>query len=175
MKNHEGLVYLAGAIANVSGYEATQWREDASYVLRLVGIDTRNPMRAKQFLSEQSMISSTFHDYEHRGTFFTSRGIMTRDFNDVKQADALLVNLLGAKKPSLGTIMEMAWAFALQKPCVVVIEDTGNPHDLHPMIHEAMSFRVNTLEEGIRSVATILGRRLDVVSLSRVPLEGGIA
>jgi nucleoside 2-deoxyribosyltransferase len=82
---------------------------------------------------------------------------MTRDFNDVKQSDVLLVNLLGAKVPSLGTIMEMAWAFALQKPCVVAIEATGNPHDNHPMIHEAMSFRVESLEDAVDAVAIILG------------------
>ncbi len=165
MNKSSGLVYLAGAIANVSGFEATQWRENVAFALGQVGIQTRNPMRAKRFLSEQTKISSTYHDYEHKGTFFTSRGIMTRDFNDVKQSDALLVNLLGAVKPSLGTIMELAWAFALQKPAVVVIEDEGNPHDNHPMVHEAISFRVNTLDEGVRCVAVILGRQIDVVSL----------
>ena len=162
MKNY-GIVYLAGAMANISGYEATQWRSAVTHSLGLVGIECRNPMRAKQFLSAQSKISSNFNDYKDRGTFFTSRGIMTRDFNDVKQADVLLVNLLGAVKPSLGTVMELAWAFALQKPAVVIIEDEGNPHDYHPMIHEAMSFRVNLLEEGVRSVATILGRTLIVL------------
>jgi nucleoside 2-deoxyribosyltransferase len=165
MKTANGLVYLAGAIANVSGYEATQWREDVALSLASVGIATRNPMRAKQFLSGQALISSTFHTYEDKGVFFTSRGIMTRDFNDVKQSDVLLVNLLGAKKPSLGTIMELAWAFALQKPAVVVIEDEGNPHDLHPMLHESMSFRVNTLDEGVRAVAVILGKSIEVISL----------
>jgi len=114
-------------------------------------------MRSKIALSQQEVISQNFADYAKYGTFYTSRGIMARDFNDVKQADALLVNLLGAKKPSLGTIMELAWAFALQKPCVVVIEKNGNPHDNHPMIHEAISFRVDTLDEGVSSVAVLLG------------------
>jgi len=46
----------------------------------------------------------------------------------------------------------------LKKPAVVMIEPTGNPHDGHPMIHEAISFRVATLDEGIDSVAVILNR-----------------
>jgi len=103
-------------------------------------------------------ISTDFHDYENKGPFFTSRGIMTRDFNDVKRCDALLVNMLGLEKPSLGTIMELAWAYALQIPAVVAIEATGNVHDNHPMLHEAMPFRVETLDEAIHSVAIILGR-----------------
>lgn len=158
MSTNGGLVYLAGGIAGLTGPDATDWRMDAADVLREYDIAVRDPMRAKTKLSEQSTISHNFNDYKTFGTFFTSRGIMTRDFNDVKQSDALLVNLLGATKPSLGTIMELAWAFALQKPAVVVIEDEGNPHDNHPMIHEAMAFRVNNLEEGIYSVAVILGR-----------------
>lgn len=152
-----GTVYLAGGIAGLSGSEATDWRIYATEELALCDIVTRNPMRAKTVLSEQSLISSNFNDYADNGIFFTSRAIMTRDFNDVKQCDALLVNLLGALKPSLGTIMELAWAFALQKPAVVVIEKEGNPHDNHPMIHEAIGFRVSTLEAGINAVSVILG------------------
>jgi len=83
---------------------------------------------------------------------------MTRDFNDVKRSDALIVNLLGLSKPSLGTVMELGWAYALQKPAVVAIEERGNPHDNHPMISEAMRFRVTTIEEAIDSVAIILNR-----------------
>lgn len=152
------LVYLAGAIAGLSGLDATEWRLDADFRLGERGIETLNPMRAKDSLAGPQRISTNFHDYTDRGAFYTSRGIMTRDFNDVKRSDALLVNLLGLEKPSLGTIMELAWAYALQKPAVVVIEAEGNPHDGHPMIHEAIPFRVETLEEGIDAVAVILGR-----------------
>lgn len=153
------LVYLAGGIAGLSGKGATDWRKHATDQLQGYGIVTRDPMRAKQALSAQAQISHNFNDYADNGVFFKSRAIMTRDFNDVKQCDALLVNLLGAVKPSLGTIMELAWAYALQKPAVVVIEASGNPHDLHPMLFEAMPFRVTSLDEGILSVAIILGAK----------------
>jgi hypothetical protein len=54
--------------------------------------------------------------------------------------------------------MELGWAYILNKPVVVAIEASGNPHDNHPMIHEAMPFRVTTLDEAIDAVAVILGR-----------------
>lgn len=152
------VVYLAGGIAGLRGWDATDWRIQAARDLRERGLDPLDPMRSKKVLAGQAHISTDFHDYEKHGAFFTSRGIMTRDFNDVKRADALLVNLLGLEKPSLGTIMELAWAYALQKPAVVAIEAAGNPHDGHPMIHEAMPFRVTSLHEAIDSVAVILGR-----------------
>ncbi len=150
------LVYLAGPIAGCTGEEATDWRMTAGYALQRRGIETLSPMREKNFRGQK--IEHDFHVYEQRGAFFTSRGIMTRDRNDVIRCDALLVNLLGATKPSLGTVMELAWADILRKPVVVAIEREGNVHDNHPMIHEAIGFRVETLEEAIDAVAVILGR-----------------
>lgn len=151
-------VYLAGAIAGLQYGDATDWRHQAKYELAQFDIEALDPMRAKAALASRGQISNSYHDYEKCGTFFTSKGIMTRDFNDVRTCDALLVNLLGTTKVSAGTVMELGWAYALQKPAVVVIEETGNPHDNHPMIHEAIRFRVATLEEGIEAVAVILNR-----------------
>jgi nucleoside 2-deoxyribosyltransferase len=154
------LVYLAGAIAGMQYGTATDWRWAARSELRVRDIETLNPMRAKSALGGQNdgRISHNFNDYARNGAFFTSKGIMTRDFNDVKRCDALLVNLLGLEKPSLGTVMELGWAYALQKPAIVAIEASGNPHDNHPMIHEAMPFRVTTLDEAIDAVAILLNR-----------------
>jgi nucleoside 2-deoxyribosyltransferase len=151
------IVYLAGAIAGLSGADAIDWRNQAVEDLKLRGVEALSPMRAKDVLRNRT-ISGNFNDYKDLGAFFTSRGIMTRDFNDVRLCDAMLVNLLDLEKPSLGTIMELAWAYAFQKPAVVAIEKTGNPHDGHPMIFEAIPFRVESLEEAIDSVAIILGR-----------------
>jgi nucleoside 2-deoxyribosyltransferase len=158
--NARPLVYLAGAIAGLAFDDATDWRHAAKLYLGERNIETLNPMRAKEALGSQNagQISTNFNDYKQNGAFFTAKGIMTRDSTDVRRADALLVNLLGLKKPSLGTVMELGWAFILNKPCVVAIEAEGNPHDNHPMIHEAMPFRVTTLDEAFDSVAVLLNR-----------------
>jgi nucleoside 2-deoxyribosyltransferase len=154
------LVYLAGAIAGLEFDDVTDWRVQAKYELEKRGIEALNPMRGKEALGEQNAgrISLDFHDYEKNGPFFHSRGIMTRDFNDVRRCDVLLVNLLGLKKPSLGTIMEIGWAYAMQKPTVVAMEERGNPHDGHPMIYEAIPFRFATMDEAIDAVASLLNR-----------------
>jgi len=154
------LVYLAGPIAGCTYGEAVDWRGVAMVGLALREVEALNPMRAKDALASSYVdrIGNSFHAYKHMGPFYTAKGIMTRDHTDVLRADALLVNLLGTARPSLGTVMELAWAYAYRKPAVVVIERENNPHDNHPMIHEAIGFRVETLEEGIDAVATILGR-----------------
>jgi nucleoside 2-deoxyribosyltransferase len=155
---HRPLVYLAGGIAGLSGERATRWRDAARAHLWERDIEALDPMRAKHSLDRAPHISTDFHDYAGRGAFFTSRGIMARDHSDVLRCDALLVNLLGLEHPSMGTIMELGWAYTRQKPVVVAIEASGNPHDNHPMLHEAMPFRVTTLDEAIDAVAVILGR-----------------
>lgn len=155
---HRPLVYLAGPIAGISGMDAADWREEAMFQLSGRGIETLNPLRSKHALNKPAKISTNFHDYRHLGAFYTSAGIMARDFGDVKRADAVLMNLLGTVRPSFGTIMELAWAYAMQKPVVVAIEAAGNLHDGHPMIHEAMPFRVETLDEAIDAVAVVLNR-----------------
>jgi nucleoside 2-deoxyribosyltransferase len=154
------LVYLAGAIAGKDFDEASDWRIHAQIALGDRNIETLNPLRAKERLADQNggRISTDFRDYAHNGAFFTSRGIMTRDCNDVRRADALLVNLLGLEERSAGTIMELGWAYLLGKPCIVAIEESGNPHLTHPMLVEAMPFRVTTLDEAIDSVAVLLNR-----------------
>ena len=152
------LVYLAGPIAGIPGTDALEWRIKATLSLEERMIECLDPMRSKEEITGPERISTNFNDYAISGPFFTAKGIMARDFADVKRCDALLVNLLGAKKPSLGTVMELAWAYAMQKPVVVAMESEGNLHDLHPMLHEAMPFRVETLDEAIDCVAVILNR-----------------
>lgn len=156
------LVYLAGPIAGISGTEATSWRDHARFRLLQHDIESLNPLRAKYELAVTSRISTDFHDYERKGTFFTSKAIMARDYADVVRCDALLVNLLSTsdadKRPSYGTVMELAWAYMLHKPAVVAIEPEGSVYDGHPMLHEAISFRVATLDEAIEAVAVVLNR-----------------
>jgi len=151
------LVYLAGPIANTQAGASLEWRGIAHLALAARNIESLSPMRAKEKLAARN-IGDDFHAYENQGIFFSSRAIMTRDFNDVKRCDAILVNLLGAKSPSLGTVMELGWAYALQKPVVVAIEPIGNPHDRHPMIEETIRFRAPTLDDAIDAVATVLNR-----------------
>lgn len=74
--------------------------------------------------------------------------IAARDKLDVSRCDVILTNFLGADQVSIGTVMEIAWADAMAKPHLMVIEDTNNIHD-HPMIRACTGFRVSTLDDAI--------------------------
>ena len=151
-------VYLAGPIAGLGYQDATDWRRIAAASLR-GPIQALSPMRGKDYLAHVESdvgFSATCDEYGHLSPLSTPRGIMTRDRFDATRCDVLLVNLLGAKKVSVGTVMEIAWADLRRTPIVVAIEPDGsNPHE-HAMINEAIGFRCATLEEAIHVVRSIL-------------------
>jgi hypothetical protein len=65
------------------------------------------------------------------------------------------VNFLGATRVSIGTAIEFGWADSRKTPIICVMEPEGNPHD-HPMIREAIGFRVATLKEALNVAIAIL-------------------
>jgi nucleoside 2-deoxyribosyltransferase len=143
-------VYLAGPITGCTYGGCTDWRKLVRADLESFGITSLDPMRGKDFLANETSVGN---DYEN--PLACPRGIMTRDHWDCTRCDVLLVNLLGATKASLGTVMEIAWAWDNGIPIIVAIEPQGNPHD-HAMIREAMGFRVATLDEAVHIAEALL-------------------
>lgn len=144
-------VYLAGPITEYSYDDVTEWREEAKAKLDEMGIDGFSPMRGKQHLLGKLSIA----DQYDKNVLSNRRAIMRRDHFDVCKRDIILVNFLGAKKPSLGTVMEIAWAYHLQKPIVFVAPEFDPFHE-HSMIQESYAYRVTTLQEGLDICALIL-------------------
>jgi nucleoside 2-deoxyribosyltransferase len=143
-------VYLAGPITGQSYDGCVNWREDVKVALEAVGIAGYSPMRGKAYLSQEEKIQDSYSDF----TMSSINGINVRDYNDVKTADAILVNFLDCgTRVSIGTVMEIAWARVMQIPIVIVMEK-GNVHD-----HGMLTFGnivVSTLHEGISAIRQIL-------------------
>lgn len=133
------LVYLAGPIKGCTEEQAVGWRTDMEGYFAVNGVRTFSPLRAKEELWEATELVGYADSYAHLGPFFTTRGIMQRDFSDVNRADLLLVNLLDQPEgmPSIGTAMELAWAYQLRTPVVVAIAP-DNPAFQHPLLREAI-------------------------------------
>jgi len=144
-------VYLAGPISGLTHAQCTEWRDYASDKLADAGITSYSPMRHKEFLSDKGVIEQSYPQF----ALSSDKAIMTRDHNDVVTSDAILVNLLDFKRVTIGTVMELAWAYDRQIPVVVIMEKTGNLHD-HPMVREAISIRVETLDEGVACIKSLL-------------------
>jgi len=152
-----GTIYLAGPIANTDAGDAFEWRGQAAVILHDLGYAVLNPLRGKVELKGQA-IGDDCNEFVDKGPFYTPKGILSRDYNDVKRSDIVLANLWGTEYLSAGTAMEFAWTHAFQIPTVVIIEPDGsNPHDKHPMIHAAIGWRNTKLADAIFTLDTIMG------------------
>jgi nucleoside 2-deoxyribosyltransferase len=141
-------VYLAGPITGLTHEGADQWREKISTTLEENGVTPLSPLRAEKFLKSYGILETS---YIGATPMVTDRGMVTRDFWDVSRSDAVIVNLLGASRVSIGTMFEMAWCLQLRKPTICVIEAQGNPHE-HSFVREAIDYRVETLEEAVSNI-----------------------
>ena len=148
-------VYLAGPITGMTYKDCTDWRTIAKNSFADSGIKAFTPLRAKEYLDGLGVLSGTGEEYAHLGVFSTPQGIVARDYHDCTTCDVLLVNMLGAKIVSIGTMFEMAWAYMKRTPIVLIMEANGNPNE-HIFTRQATGFRVETLEHGIDVVKSIL-------------------
>jgi nucleoside 2-deoxyribosyltransferase len=148
------LVYLAGPITGLSYGEATDWRDLARDDLAKAGIVGLSPMRAKHYLAHLKSLSGTGEEYANLGVLSTQRSVTTRDRFDTRTADVVLMNLLGAERISIGTMIEAGWADAFRVPIVLVIEPTNIHH--HMMLREIAGFTVETLDEALHTIKAIL-------------------
>jgi len=144
-------VYLAGPITGLTFGGCTDWREYAQKELAAAGIAGVSPMRAKDYLQSEAIVGDCYENT----VLSSSKAIITRDRWDTTTVDLVLVNLLGAERVSIGTMIELGWADAARNPVITVIEQEGNIHD-HSMMREITGFRVNTLEEGLNVAKAIL-------------------
>lgn len=108
-------------------------------------------MRGKTYLEGLEKIEVYYNDK----ILSCPRGIMTRDYNDCTRADVVIINLWGAKHVSIGTVMEMAWAWDRRIPIIAIMEKEGNPHE-HSMLGETIGYRVESLNEAANIASLLL-------------------
>jgi hypothetical protein len=142
-------IYLGGPITGLTYDETADWRKEVSKKLPPY-IKALSPMRAKNFLESEKAIKDSYEDHP----IASKKGIVCRDRNDVKRSDLILFNFLGAKKVSIGSVMEVAWGDAYRKPMIVVMEK-DNIH-YHSMLSEVVGFIVPTLDEAVLIATALL-------------------
>ena len=148
------LVYLAGAIKGLSYDGATSWRNVVELTLSEYGIKTTSPMRTKKHLEKEVKLNAAYDNH----VLSTPRAIITRDYFDCMRADALIVNLWSEDTVSIGTVMEIAWAYSKRTPIIAITGLNGTtPTYAHPMINEAIDYKVSTIEEACYIAVSILG------------------
>lgn len=99
------IIYLAGPIAGCDDHECKDWRD----------------ILCTTYASDHKFLNPLRRDYRGR-----ERGnipaIIQLDKKDIRQCDLMLVNFT---RPSVGTSMEMFYAYTLDKPIIVVHKYKG--------------------------------------------------
>jgi len=133
------LVYLSGPMGGCSFKEMNAWRE---YVTARLNSETLR------------CISPTRSFGEDVVPVETNKWINRRDYFDCVTSQCVLVNFKGMKTISIGTVMEIAWAYQKQIHVVCVCDPDGPQN--HPMLQDSITHEVHTLDEGIAAVKELL-------------------
>lgn len=167
-------VYLAGPIAGVSYDESARgWRAEVKQMLdgtyygdnnTNLQIQTYSPMRGKGFLREikgdQILGKLEYKD----SPISTTQGILGRDRHDCTKADAIIMNLKGAKAVSIGTMVELGWADANKVPVILVMEPAGTVEDSetksniheHLFVQGLITYRTDNIEGAVKLAKFLL-------------------
>lgn len=148
-----GTVYLAGPISGLSYEGATDWRNDVCVELAEFGITGLSPMRHKEYLLGETTLADAYDD-DPLKALSTSKAITTRDRWDCQRADLVLMNLAGATKVSIGSMIEIGWADAARVPIVGVLGEDDLHY--HAMVRECLGWVVPTLEEAVDITIAVL-------------------
>ena len=147
-------VYLAGSMTGCSTSSALDWRRHAYEKLTKYGFAVYSPTRGKTFDPTKTIAIDS--EKEIGGPENTTRAINMRDYLDTTRADILLVYLdIKTPLPSMGTVAEMAWSFDRRIPVVCCVPE-DSIYMRHPMVSEFITYRVDTINEGIDIVVSVL-------------------
>jgi nucleoside 2-deoxyribosyltransferase len=153
-------VYLAGPISGLTYAGAQEWRDE--FTRRIdPRIKAYSPLRGKDYLANMGPLEGSYKEFP----LSTDKGMTTRDRYDCMGADLVVFYLLGAQRISIGTMIEVGWCDAARRPAILVIEDSGNPHD-YPMVRENVQFRVNNLDDAIKIAEIVLLNKREAASES---------
>lgn len=145
-------VYLAGPIGGCSKGEANDWRGFASDYLDRYDLLGISPLRC------EPLIGKRYTNESADPKFGTARAIGSKNIYDVRRCDMTLVYLpreLNERKPSYGSVIELAWAHMLGKPTVLVTDDPALRE--HPVVNACAGWVLDDLEEGLELIVGILG------------------
>lgn len=153
-------VYLCGPITGCTFIEAKYgWRKEVYNKLSGIGIACYSPLR---HLHEDNMNDDDAKSMNPDGAsvcaLSTPRGLTERDRFDTMRSSLIFCNLLGATRPSIGSMIELGWADANRIPVIICMEKDNIHH--HGMVTSIASWIVPTLEEGIQVVRDLLVPKL---------------
>jgi hypothetical protein len=133
-------IYLAGYISGKKMEECTAWRkrlrmEYQAHSWPIIWLDPLNGKKLETI------------DEEGLESHIPGKALVHRDYKCVSEADLIIANMntFGCARPSIGTTYELAWAWFLRKPVIMITEDLSYIN--HPFTKDTYSVVVKDMEE----------------------------
>ena len=141
-------VYLAGPILGCTRGEANNWRDGFSERLRDIGIVGVSPLRCEPLIGDRYNLN--YPDPR----FGSARAIASKNKLDVKMCDMTLCYFPEGYSFSKGTLVELSWASAYEKPTILV--STVPEIVEHPVVQACANWVLSDLDEAFDVVAGVL-------------------
>lgn len=141
-------VYLAGPILGRTAAEANNWRAAFSTELVRYGIVGVSPLRCEPLIGDR-------YDLNYPDPRFgTPRAISSKNRLDVKMCDMTLAYMPHDYPLSKGTLGELFWADAYEKPTILVTKDKSLSE--HPVIQAASDWILESLDDALDVISGVL-------------------
>jgi len=136
------IVYTAGPISGLGYDEVVNRYKIRAKILQNMGYEILCPMTGKDYLRNELEFRAS--GYAHPAS--TNHAIIERDRWMVGKSDIIHVDLTNApEKASIGSCMELAWAYELRKHTLIIMQEE-NTHR-HAFVLEAADIVFTTVEE----------------------------
>jgi len=137
-------IYTAGFIQGNKIEQCSGWRKKIrKYIEELdIGIVVLDPLNKKDFssITDDGLKSST-----------PPHAIVHRDRMSIKASDLIIANMdrFGEQRTNVGTICELAWAFQLGKPIIMITDE--KQYIEHPFLSYFASAIFPTIDKMLES------------------------
>lgn len=135
-------VYLAGYISGEKIDECTGWRNRVRHHYE----DYKGQRYPIEWLDPLNSGEANSIDKEGLTSDLPANMIVHKDYMAVEHADLIIANLdtFGADRAMLGTTAEMAWAWQLHKPIIVIAHE--DQYTKHPFVQTFASVILPTVQ-----------------------------
>ena len=143
-------IYLVGPVAGCDKGEANDWRGKIcdAFPKGIIGV---SPLRCEPLIGEKYEV--VYDDPR----FGTATAISSKNEYDTRTCDMVLAYMpreLNERRPSYGSVIEMAWAYQLNKPVILVSDD---PYMMmHPLIHAITNWRLDNFDDALDVIKGVL-------------------
>lgn len=142
-------VYLAGPIMGTTVAQANDWREAVALKLSRFGIQGISPLRC-----EPPGISGVYAGSYDDPKFGTLKAIASKNVFDTRECTLTLCYMPAEMPLSVGTLIELALAYAYGKPVILV---TDSPLLLgHPLVRQCAGWCLPTLDDAVELIIGLL-------------------